>query len=382
MFRGKALLKNNRVLNLPSAASEPRARDEREAAPGRAGPRAQAPISTDPKLTQSAPESRGPPALCKVPFSLHAPAEVGGASPRQDRPPPPTGCRPPPRQVELIQPAPRPAWSSCLAASRAPGRERAYALSPHTQPPAREGPGEPPGPTRTKAHSPPAVSPPASPRPRRPEWARRPRANVPTSPDAGTWRPLRRPSLPPHPALPPLSASRSHLRALPLAADYRPKSPRTPRSLPHSAPGLPRGQGRKGSGVRHLARSSRPLTSISKSGRRKAVRKSEQKCAMAGTSHQERSSPSPAAPPSSGHISQARRWRRPRTPSAPRRPHAARAPLARPPRTPAAAQRLSASAPRAGVAAAATPAAAAARRVHELRAGDPGGGRRLGGPSY
>lgn len=160
------------------------------------------------------------------------------------------------------------------------------------------------------------------------------------------------------------------------------KSLRAPRSLPHSALELPRGQERKGRGVRHLARSSRPLTSISKSGRRNAVRKSEQKCAMAGTSHQERSSPSPAAPPSSGHISQARRWRWPRTPSAPRRPHAARAPLARPPRTPAPAQRLSASAPRAGVAAAATPAAAAARRVHELRAGDPGGGRRLGGPSY
>lgn len=33
------------------------------------------------------------------------------------------------------------------------------------------------------------------------------------------------------------------------------------------------------------------------------MRKSEQKCAMAGTSHHERSSPSPAAPPSSGRIS-------------------------------------------------------------------------------
>ncbi|CAM9968396.1 unnamed protein product, partial [Bubo scandiacus] len=37
------------------------------------------------------------------------------------------------------------------------------------------------------------------------------------------------------------------------------------------------------------------LTSISKSGRRKAVRKREQKCAMAGTSHQERSSSSATA---------------------------------------------------------------------------------------
>lgn len=246
MFRGKALLKNNRVLNLPSAASEPRARDEREAAPGRAGPRAQAPISTDPKLTQSAPESRGPPALCKVPFSLHAPAEVGGASPRQDRPPPPTGCRPPPRQVELIQPAPRPAWSSCLAASRAPGRERAYALSPHTQPPAREGPGEPPGPTRTKAHSPPAVSPPASPRPRRPEWARRPRANVPTSPDAGTWRPLRRPSLPPPPRTPALERlappppSPSPGCGLPAKVSAYPPLP------PAQCSGTPEGTGEKG----------------------------------------------------------------------------------------------------------------------------------------
>ena len=122
--------------------------------------------------------------------------------------------------------------------------------------------------------------------------------------EPGRWH-LASSAAPAHPALPPLSASRSHLRALPLAADYRPKSPRTPRSLPHSAPGLPRGQGRKGSGVRHLARSSRPLTSLSKSGRRNAERKSQQKGATAGTSHLEGSSPSPAAPPSSGHISQA-----------------------------------------------------------------------------
>lgn len=265
----------------------------------------------------------------------------------------------------------------------APGWERAHARSPHTQPPAREVPGEPAGSHSYKSALASAPSPPASPRPGRREWARRPRANVP-SPDADTWRPLRSPAAAPARA-PALGAPRAPTSEPFPRLRTAGQSLRVPRSLPHGVPGLLRGQGGKGRGVRKLARSSRPLTSISKSGRRNAVRKSEQKCAMAGTSHQERSSPSPAVPPSSGHISQARRWRRPRTPSAPRRPHAARAPLARPPRTPAAAQRLSASAPRAGVAAAAaaaTPAAAAARREHELRAGDPGGGRRLGGQSY
>lgn len=260
----------------------------------------------------------------------------------------------------------------------APGRERAHALSPHTQPPAREVPGESAGSHSYKS----ALSP--RPPAARFDWPRK--ARVGTAATSERPEPGRRHLASPARALalqrlvpPPPSPSPGC--GLPASLRVPPAPSRT--VLPDSRGGL----GRKGRGVRHLSRSSQPLTSISKSGRRNAVRKSEQKCAMAGTSHQERSSPSPAAPPSSGHISQARRWRRrPRTPSAPRRPHAARAPLARPPRTPAASQRLSASASRAGVAAAAaaavTPAAAAARRVHELRAGDPGGGRRLGGPSY
>lgn len=52
------------------------------------------------------------------------------------------------------------------------------------------------------------------------------------------------------------------------------------------------------------------------------MRKSEQKCAMAGTSHQERSSPSPAAPPSSGHISPPRSLARPLARSLARTPAA------------------------------------------------------------
>lgn len=81
---------------------------------------------------------------------------------------------------------------------------------------------------------------------------------------------------------------------VPAAAEPLALAARTPRQV--GGPRLPAGKRRE--------RAQRPpLTSISKSGRRNAVRKSEQKCAMAGTSHQERSSPSPAEPPSSGHIS-------------------------------------------------------------------------------
>lgn len=337
------MLKNNGVLNFLSAASELWARAERRAAPRRrARPRARAPISACPKLTQSAPESRGPPAVCKVRLPLHAPAEVRASLSPARQTPPPTDRRPPPRPVG-VNPArnPVPARSSWLAASMAPGRERAHALSPHTQPPAREVPGEPTGSRSHKSA--------LRPRPLAARFAKSRKARVGTAATSERPEPGRRhlaspgePGAAPGraPALarlvppPPSPSSGCGLPA---------KVSACPRSLPHGVSGLPRGQGRKGRGVRHLARSSRPLTSISKSGRRNAVRKSEQKCAMAGTSHQERSSPSPAAPPSSGHISQARRWLRPRTPSAPRRPHAARAPLARPPRTPAAAQRLSSS---------------------------------------
>lgn len=249
MFRGKALLKNNGVLNFPSAASEPRARAERRAAPRRrARPRAQAPITAGPKLTQSAPENRGPPAVRKVQFPLHAPAEVGASLPTARQTPPPTSRRPPPGPVQVNPartPSPPGAAGSPLQWHRA-GSARTH--SPHTLSllPEKSREGRP-GPTRTKAHSAPALPPPASPRPGRREWARRPRANVP-SPDARTWRPLRSPARPP-PALRPLSASCPDLRALPLGCGLPAKVSACPPLPPARCSRTPEGGwGERGAG--------------------------------------------------------------------------------------------------------------------------------------
>lgn len=177
-----------------------------------------------------------------------SPPSATRASVSRATPPLPKAAPAPPLWPPAPEPASRPGprLSSCSQPPRLQRRARA-----HSRPQAdREVPGEPPGPAPTKAGSTPAC-----------ESAR------------GHGEPVPAASLVP--------------AAEPLAA-------RTPRQV--GGPRLP-AEKRGERAQRRL------LTSISKSGRRNAVRKSEQKCAMAGTSHQERSSPSPVAPPSSGHIS-------------------------------------------------------------------------------
>lgn len=176
-----------------------------------------------------------------------------------------------------------------------------------------------------------------------PNFAPRPAAHAerPT-PRRGPGR-VRRHQVRRRPAGRPTASARAHPPrvAAPAVAHANVPSPDSAGRPARLVPRRPRASGRAPAASPRLA----PLTSISKSGRRNAVRKSEQKCAMAGTSHHERSSPSPAAPPSSRLIS---------------RPGAAAGTRPR---------RLRASAPRAPGRLAA-PAATAARHGHEL-------GRRL-----